>query len=132
MIKLINTTCEEFKYDIMEDVAQLNATKLFRNESYDFVTSFSSCDDIYQSQTWRRSGQYWIRNTDGSSVLVYCNMTTLCHRTGGWRRVAKLEKYNNGSAACFPDLVNNRTNASQCVKNGTARGCLIQSSLYTT
>jgi len=32
--------------------------------------------------------------------------------------MAKLENKNE-SAACFPDLVNNRINASQCVKNGT-------------
>ena len=37
--------------------------------------------------------------------------------------MAKLDKYENGSAACFPDLVNNRTNASQCVKNGSEPGC---------
>ena len=118
-ITLINTTCEEFKNDIMEDVLQLNVSKLFRYESYNFITS---CDYIYQSQTSRISGHYWIRSPNGSSVLVYCNMTTLCNRTGGWRRVAKLEKYN-GSAACFPDLVNNRTNASLCVKNGSEPGC---------
>ena len=121
-ITLLNTTYEEFKNDIMEDVVQLNVSKLFRYESYNFITSFPSCDDIYQSQTWRISGHYWIRSPNGSSVLVYCSMTTLCNRTGGWRRVVKLDKYNNGSAACFPDLVNNRTNASQCVKNGAARG----------
>ena len=83
----------------------------------------ATCDTICQYQNCRDSGSYWIRSPNGSSVLVYCNMTTLCNRRGGWRRVVKLEKYNNGSAACFPDLVNNRTNASQCVKNGTARGC---------
>ena len=122
-IKLINTTYEEFKNDITEDVAQLNTTKLFRYESYNFITSFPSCDAIYQSQTWRRSGHYWIRSPNGSSVLVYCNMTTLCNRTGGWRRVVRLDKYENGSAACFPDLVNYGTNASQCVKNGSEPGC---------
>ena len=122
-IKLINTTYEEFKNDIMEDIVQLNATKLFRYESYNFITSFPSCDAIYQSQTLRISGHYWIRSPNGSSVLVYCSMTTLCNRTGGWRRVVKLEKFNNGSAACFPDLVNIRTNASQCVKNGSEPGC---------
>ena len=37
--------------------------------------------------------------------------------------MAELEKYENGRAACFPDLVNNRTNASQCVKNGSEPGC---------
>ena len=123
MIKLLNTSYEEFKNDITEDVVQLNVSKLFRYESYNFITSFPSCDYIYQSQTLRRSGHYWIRSPNGSSVLVYCSMTTLCNRAGGWRRVAKLEKYNNGSAACFPDLVNNRTNASQCVKNGSELGC---------
>ena len=123
MIQLLNTTYEEFKNDITKDVVQLNATKLFRYESYNFITSFPSCEGIYQSQTLRRSGHYWIRSLNGSSVLVYCSMTTMCNRTGGLRSVAKLEKYNNGSAACFPDLVNNRTNASQCVKNGAARGC---------
>ena len=123
MIQLLNSTYEEFKNDIMEDVVQLNATKLFRYEYYNFITSFPSCDYIYQSQALRRSGHYWIRSPNGSSVLVYCSITILCNRRGGWRRVVKLEKYENGSATCFPDLVNNRTNASQCVKNGAARGC---------
>ena len=123
MIQLLNTSYEEFKNDITEDVVQLNTTKLFRYESYNFITSFPSCDYIYQSQTSRISGHYWIRSPNGSSVLVYCSMTTLCNRAGGWRRVAKLDKYENGSATCFPDLVNYGTNASQCVKNGAEPGC---------
>ena len=61
-ITLLNTTYEEFKNDIMEDVVQLNVSKLFRYESYNFITSFPSCDDIYQSQTLRISGHYWIRS----------------------------------------------------------------------
>ena len=127
-IKLINTTCEEFKNDITEDVVQLNATKLFRYESEESTKlmianiTAATCDTICQYQNCRDSGHYWIRSPNGSSVLVYCNMTTLCNRRGGWRRVVKLEKYN-GSAACFPDLVNNRINASQCVKNGSESGC---------
>ena len=122
-IKLINTTCEEFKNDITEDVVRLNVSKLFRYESYNFITSYPSCDAIYQSQTSRISGHYWIRSPNGSSVLVYCSMTTLCNRAGGWRRVVKLDKYENERAACFPDLVNYGTNASQCVKNGSEPGC---------
>ena len=128
-IKIINTTCEELKNDITEDVAQLNATKLFRYESEESTKlmianiTAATCDTICQYQNCRDPGSYWIRSPNGSSVLVYCNMTTLCNRRGGWRRVVKLEKYENGSAACFPDLVNNRTNASQCVKNGENPGC---------
>ena len=128
-IKIINITCEELKNDITEDIAQLNTTKLFRYESEESTKlmianiTAATCDTICQYQNCRDSGSYWIRSPNGSSVLVYCNMTTLCNRTGGWRRVVKLEKYENGSAACFPDLVNNRTNASQCVKNGSEPGC---------
>ena len=127
-ITLINTTCEEFKNDITEDIAQLNTTKLFRYESEESTKlmianiTAATCDTICQYQNCRDPGSYWIRSPNGSSVLVYCNMTTLCNRRGGWRRVVKLEKYNR-SAACFPDLVNNRTNASQCVKNGSELGC---------
>ena len=127
-IKLINTTYKEFKNDITEDVVQLNATKLFRYESEESTKlmianiTAATCDTICQYQNCRDSGSYWIRSPNGSSVLVYCNMTTLCNRTGGWRRVVILEKYNNERVACFPDLMNNR-NVSQCVKIGTARGC---------
>ena len=128
-IENMNATYTKYKKNILKDMVELNATKLFRYESEESTKlmianiTAATCDTICQYQNCRDSGSYWIRSPNGSSVLVYCNMTTLCNRTGGWRRVVKLEKYNNGRAACFPDLVNNRTNASQCVKNGTARGC---------
>ena len=51
-----------------------------------------SCNDIFQqSQEWRPSGTYWLENTYGTVIPVYCDMTRECCGTiGGWTRIAYL------------------------------------------
>ena len=42
------------------------------------------------------SGYYWVRNSNGSAVRVYCDMTRSCGGiTGGWARVAELDMTNS-------------------------------------
>ncbi len=53
----------------------------------------SSCSDIPQYRS-RLSGEYWITNSNGSPVQVYCDMdrtSCSCNTAGRWMRVANLD-----------------------------------------
>ena len=71
------------------------------------------------------SGNYWIRDSNGSAVNVYCEMTRVCDGvTRGWTRVTKLSMENNKDEC--PSGFIRRTDTSSthtCVRNNTAAGC---------
>ena len=52
-----------------------------------------SCQQIIENQPDLLSGNYWIRNSNGTAVQVYCDMTRRCcnETTGAWTRVANLD-----------------------------------------
>ena len=61
------------------------------------------------------SGYYWVRISNGSAVLVYCDMTLSCGGvTGGWMRVAELNMTDT-SEQCPSGLVErNDNNIRRC------------------
>ena len=70
------------------------------------------------------SGYYWVRNSNGSAVRVYCDMTRSCGGvTGGWVRVAELDM-TNSSHQC-PSGLRQRTDSNNrtCVRDSDSPGC---------
>ena len=77
----------------------------------------SSCSNIHLLHRSSRSGYYWVKSINGSSVQVYCAATVPCGNSPalvGWMRVAKLNKCSCG-AECFSGLKQLLTNESSCV-----------------
>ena len=55
-----------------------------------------SCKAIYDRNSDAKSGYYWIKNSTGSAVKVYCKMDANCTGyTGGWMRVAHIDMRNS-------------------------------------
>ena len=55
-----------------------------------------SCKAIYDANSDAESGYYWIKNSSGSAVQVYCKMDANCTGyTGGWMRVAYIDMRNS-------------------------------------
>ena len=70
-----------------------------------------SCADILEVTPSSPSGYYWIINSNGFSVRVYCDMTRSCGNiTGGWTRVADIDTKNLTSSC--PGNLQQRTNPS--------------------
>ena len=68
------------------------------------------------------SGYYWVRASNGSAVLVYCDMTRSCGGvTGGWRRVAELDM-TNSSHQC-PSGFRQRSYSSKRTCGIPSSGC---------
>ena len=82
----------------------------------------SSCASLPRSFP---SGHYWVRNSIGSAVYVYCDMTRSCGGfTGGWMQVVQLDMRNR-SHRC-PSGLNQRTDHNTlrtCVSNIASAGC---------
>ena len=70
-----------------------------------------SCADILEVTPSSPSGYYWIINSNGFSVRVYCDMTRSCGNiTGGWTRVADIDTKNLTSSC--PGNLQQRMNPS--------------------
>ena len=55
-----------------------------------------SCKAIYDRYPDAESGYYWIKNSTGSAVKVYCKMDANCTGyTGGWMRVGYIDMRNS-------------------------------------
>ena len=71
---------------------------LHSNETNTNINPAASCSLILQLNSSSPSGHYWIRSSNGSVVRVYCDMTRSCGGvTGGWTRVASLDRRDNSS-----------------------------------
>ena len=71
---------------------------LHSNETNTNINPAASCSLILQLNSSSPSGHYWIRSSNGSAVHVYCDMTRSCGGvTGGWTRVASLDRRDNSS-----------------------------------
>ena len=82
----------------------------------------SSCTNLPHPSP---SGYYWIRNSIGSAVRVYCDMDRSCGNvTGVWRRVAELDMTNRRQRC--PNGLRQRnynSNIRTCVRNRDSSGC---------
>ena len=71
----------------------------------------ASCQDLAaRCFSCATSGNYWIRNTVGETVLVYCDMEVhgdvrSCGGSRGWMRVANLDMNNTRCNTCPQPLV---------------------------
>ena len=72
------------------------------------------------------SGHYWVRTSNGSAVRVYCDMTRSCGGvTGGWVRVANLDKTNSSQNGMCPGGLGEHMFSSRptCRRADTSAGC---------
>ena len=82
----------------------------------------SSCAALPPSSP---SGYYWVRDSNGSALCVYCDMTRSCGGvTGGWRRVVELDM-TNSSHQCPSGLRERiyRFDKRTCVKDFESLSC---------
>ena len=100
---------------------QIQENKQFLSLSRLLAVPVYSCAALPPSSP---SGNYWVRNSIGSTVLVYCDMTRSCGNvTGGWMRVTQVNM-TNSSQFC-PDGLKERTydNIRTCVRGHVSLGC---------
>ena len=65
------------------------------NEVFTESKPAKSCKAIYDEYSYAESGYYWIKNSSGSAVRVYCKMDANCTGySGGWMRVAYIDMRN--------------------------------------
>ena len=88
----------------------------------------SSCLEVFVRNPLLSSGEYWLRASNGSAVLVYCDMDgSSCGNVttgdGGWMRVANLD-FESASSPC-PESFKERndSNISTCGINSTSFAC---------
>ena len=89
------------------------------------TTSHSSCKSILDNSTSAPSGYYHITTTNGSIVLVYCDMEGInCGGEGGWIRVAYVNMTQPG-ATCPQGLEQKSIDGSLYCgsKFSSGRGC---------
>ncbi len=59
----------------------------------------NSCKDLHKYNPKASSGYYWIQQSSGSPVRMYCSMSGTCgNETGGWMRVAKIDMRNTSQS----------------------------------
>ena len=62
-----------------------------------------SCDDLFRLIPSSSSGEYWIRNPNGTEVKVYCHMNLTCGgRSGGWMRVDHITAGQTANSSSCP------------------------------
>ena len=65
-------------------------------ETFSRSSPAASCKFIHDVYSDAPSGYYWIKNSSGSPVQVYCKMDSDCTGyTGGWMRVAYIDMKNS-------------------------------------
>ena len=58
-----------------------------------------SCQNLHKINPKSPSGYYWIKQSSGSPVRVYCSMSGTCGReTGAWMRVANIDMRNTSQS----------------------------------
>ncbi len=59
----------------------------------------NTCKDLHTYNPKASSGYYWIKQSSGSPVRVYCSMSGTCgNETGGWMRVANIDMRNTSQS----------------------------------
>ncbi len=82
----------------------------------------NSCKDLHKSNPKASSGYYWIKQSSGSPVRVYCSMSETCgNETGGWMRVTNIDMRNT-SQSCPSGL--SLISSPKRVCDITSNGCV--------
>ncbi len=82
----------------------------------------NSCKDLHKTNPKASSGYYWIKQSSGSPVRVYCSMSRTCgNETGGWMRVANIDMRNT-SQSCPSGL--SLISSPKRICDITSRGCV--------
>ena len=94
-------------------------------EVFNESNSAKSCKAIYDANLDTKSGYYWIKNSSGSAVRVYCKMDSNCTGyTGGWMRVAYIDM-RNSSHQCPSGLrLLSRSSTPRRLCDTTTTGCI--------
>ena len=70
------------------------------------------------------SGYYWVSDSNGSAVRVYCDMTRSCGGvTGGWVRVGYLDMTNSSHQCPSGFMEHSDSNIRTCRRTDTSAGC---------
>ncbi len=124
----VNGTCtsamirEQTRQNVQEQVKLLLRNRvvpsLLRGQSHNYPAL--SCTSLSPSSP---SGYYWVSNSIGSVVHVYCDMTRSCGGvTGGWMRVAELDMTNSSHQCPSGPRQRNDSNLHTC-GNSFPEGC---------
>ena len=123
----LNSSIEEYNAQFNQDITAVEA-KI--QQLIDYLQIGESEDDPSPSCAALRglspSGYYWVRTSNGSAVRVYCDMTRSCGGvTGGWVRVAYLDKTNSSQNGMCPSGLTQHTSfmVRTCRRNDTSAGC---------
>ena len=125
-----NSTLEQLKSEKSSTLQQLNdsinmhSQRLLDLEGPPGHFPFHPADSCAALPPSSPSGYYWVRDSDGSAVSVYCDMTRSCGGvTGGWMRVAGLDM-TNSSHQCPSGLIERIYSGKRaCVRNKSTGGC---------
>ena len=95
----------------------------------------NSCTEILELHPGLVSGNYWVRNRNGTAVEVYCDMDRVCGctSTGGWTRVANLNMSNTSQE--FPHgwtLQTHSSGSKRLCGRGSSGAYSCVSSMYST
>ena len=126
-ISVLENNLEEVNASLLQQVNQVQTLAQETVDGLEALGEFpnfpaSSCAAILSTQP---SGFYYVRNSTGSAVSVYCDMTLSCGGvTGGWMRVVDVD-FNASSIACPSGFrEDNDSDIRTCVKgDDDARGC---------
>ena len=82
-----------------------------------------SCRVIILLNPTSPSGYYWVRSSNGSSVLVYCDMTFSCSGRAnvGWMRVAYTQI--NETVECPRGFIKDQNNENLCIPQEAKPSC---------
>ena len=123
----LNSSIEEFNAQFNQDITAVEAKT---RQLIDYLQIGVSEDDPSPSCAALRglspSGYYWVRTSNGSAVRVYCDMTRSCGGvTGGWVRVAYLDKTNSSQNGMCPSGLSEYMFSSRqtCRRDNTSAGC---------
>ena len=114
----LNMSLNQFEAHTQEVIER---TVIDNDRGSHFIFPGPSCAVLPPFST---SGYYWVRNSIGSAVPVYCDMTRSCGGvTGGWMRVAELDM-TDSSQQC-PSGLRQHTDGDirTCVRSSDSAGC---------
>ena len=125
-ISALENSIEQVNISLLEQVNEVQTQAQETVDNLEVLGEFptfpaSSCAAILSSLP---SGFYYVRNSTGSAVRVYCDMTLSCGGvTGGWMRVVDVD-FNDSSNVCpsgFREDID--SDIRTCVKGDDAGGC---------
>ena len=101
------------------DIDTLTATSQFLTRY-----AFESCDEVFSLFPDFHSGYYRLASPEGSPSIAYCSsdIITCGNITGGWRRIAFLNRTVNGSS-CPPALLSRSFSSGMLTCVGMGMGC---------